>query len=170
MEPTTEDWQRLGKIARQRRISLGFTQQDLRAEGGPSTATLRLLEGGLQSEYTDMVLGKLETSLRWEPGSVAAILAGGEPTKTDDRPTVRTPVVREGRTDREIRQEKIARARAIIREAVEDEFEDEPDVDVDDYRFEERVARIRRLLAARRDRRSAAELDEVLKAYESDAG
>jgi hypothetical protein len=80
MDRNTEDWQRLAEHVVSRRVSLGLTQQDVRAAGGPSTATMRLIEGALQTTYKDMVIGRLEKALNWGPGSVRSILAGGDPT------------------------------------------------------------------------------------------
>lgn len=73
-------WERLASHILERRKALKVTQQDVRAAGGPSTATMRLLEGAHQDNYQPRILAQLERGLRWEPGSVRAILAGGEPT------------------------------------------------------------------------------------------
>ena len=69
-----------------------MTQEDVRAAGGPSTATMRLIEGGLQSRYQPVILGRLETALKWERGSVRRILAGGNPAPVDDEPAAPEPV------------------------------------------------------------------------------
>ena len=63
-----------------------MTQEDVRAAGGPSTATQRLIEGGHQSRYQPVILGRLETALKWERGSVRRILAGGDPVPVSDEP------------------------------------------------------------------------------------
>jgi hypothetical protein len=73
------DWDRLAEFTRERRVDLGMTQEDVRAAGGPSTATMRLIEGALQSGYQPSTLRDLEKVLRWERGSVNAILSGGDP-------------------------------------------------------------------------------------------
>lgn len=80
MNEIAEDWRRLATYVNKRRHLLGLTQQDIRSLGGPSTATMRLIEGALQDSYRPMVLSSLEKALRWAPGSIEAILAGGEPT------------------------------------------------------------------------------------------
>jgi len=65
-------------------------QQDVQAAGGPSLATMRLIEGGLQHGYRSLILRRLEKALRWEEDSVEAILNGGQPTiASDTSPTGR---------------------------------------------------------------------------------
>lgn len=77
----SKDWDRLAEFVRERRVELGMTQEDARAAGGPSTATMRLIEGALQHSYQPATLRDLEKALRWERGSAARILAGGEPVR-----------------------------------------------------------------------------------------
>ena len=88
---TGKDWQRLADLVSERRADLGATQEDIRAAGGPSTATQRLIEGALQSRYQPVILGRLETALKWERGSVRRILAGGNPVPVSDEPAVPEP-------------------------------------------------------------------------------
>jgi hypothetical protein len=83
---TDKDWQRLADLVSERRADLGMTQEDVRAAGGPSTATQRLIEGALQSRYQPVILGRLETALKWERGSVRRILAGRDPVAVDSEP------------------------------------------------------------------------------------
>lgn len=103
----TKDWDRLAEFVRERRVDLGMTQEEVRAAGGPSTATMRLIEGALQSGYQPSTLRDLEKVLRWERGSVGVILAGGDPVPAGpalasaSRPTgVR--VIDEAATDEEL--------------------------------------------------------------------
>ena len=86
------DWDRLAGFARERRVELGLTQEDVRAAGGPSTASIRLIEGALQRAYQPATLRDLERALQWERGSVARILAGGDPLPLGDVPAPRSPV------------------------------------------------------------------------------
>lgn len=81
---TSSDWQRLAALVSERRGDLGLTQEDVRAAGGPSTATQRLIEGGHQSRYQSIILARLETALGWQRGSVRRILAGGVPALAPD--------------------------------------------------------------------------------------
>lgn len=81
---TGSDWSRLSGFVLERRTDLGLTQEDVRAAGGPSTATMRLIEGGLKTSYLPAILRRLEDALRWEHGSVRRILAGGDPAPLED--------------------------------------------------------------------------------------
>lgn len=74
------DWERLGRYVRRRRDKeLDMTQLDVQNAGGPSTATMRLIEGGHQPGYSTMTIAALETAMGWAPGSAVKILQGGEP-------------------------------------------------------------------------------------------
>lgn len=80
----TQDWQRLSEAVRERRETLGMTQQDVQAAGGPAVATMRILEGARQENYRGVILSRLEKALRWTPGSVQRVLGGGDPTPIED--------------------------------------------------------------------------------------
>jgi hypothetical protein len=92
---TTEDWQRLATYVTRRRRKLRMTQADVDAQGGPSTATLRQIEGGERDNYRATVLARLERVLGWTAGSVQAILTGDEPTQVDN-PEPAVPVGAKG--------------------------------------------------------------------------
>jgi len=83
---TGRDWQRLGVLVSERRGDLGMTQEDVRAAGGPSTATQRLIEGGHQDRYQPAILAREEKALEWQRGSIRRILAGGDPVPVSDAP------------------------------------------------------------------------------------
>lgn len=72
--------QRLGRLIRERRKALKMTQAAIQEAGGPSTATIRLIESGKHTEFRPSTSDPLERLLRWEPGSIDAILDGGEPS------------------------------------------------------------------------------------------
>lgn len=74
----------LAVYVRERRDFLGLTQEDVRGVGGPSTATMRLIEGALQDSYRPSILRGLERALRWAPNSVDQIIDGGPPTPLPD--------------------------------------------------------------------------------------
>lgn len=78
--PTNPDWKRLAAAVTARRTALGLTQTDVAAAGGPSMASMRLIEGALQASYRPGTLAGLERVLQWQPGSITAILNGGTPT------------------------------------------------------------------------------------------
>jgi hypothetical protein len=89
MATTGNDWQRLAGFVRARREEdLGLTQEEIAAAGGPSTATQRLIEGARHDSYRPASLRSLERALQWEPGSVRAILAGGDPVPGPEDPTM----------------------------------------------------------------------------------
>ena len=83
---TDRDWQRLADRVRERRTDLDLTQEDVRAAGGPSTATLRLIEGALQDNYQQIILRRLEDALGWQRGSVRRVLDGDEPALASPEP------------------------------------------------------------------------------------
>jgi transcriptional regulator with XRE-family HTH domain len=70
----------LGDLIRQRRKELKLTQADIQEKGGPSTATLRLIEGGRHTDFRPSTSGPLERILGWSVGSIDTVLAGGDPT------------------------------------------------------------------------------------------
>lgn len=84
-----EDLRRLGRHVRDRRLALGMSQAAVAAKGGPSTGVLSKIETGVKT-YGDRVIIPLERVLRWERGSVAAILAGGEPALRPGSPGTST--------------------------------------------------------------------------------
>lgn len=57
-----------------------MTQADVQGAGGPSTATLRLIEGGKHKDFRDGTGSDLEKAIQWMPGSIDNVLAGGDPT------------------------------------------------------------------------------------------
>ena len=81
---TSSDWQRLAALVSERRGDLALTQEDVRAAGGPSTATQRLIERGQPSHYQPRILAGLETALGWHRGSIRRILGGGDPVLAPD--------------------------------------------------------------------------------------
>lgn len=95
------DWNRLAKRVVERRTLLGLTQEDVRARGGPSTATMRLIEGALQSTYRPSILRRLEAALGWTAGSATAILDGGQPSAEPNDRNVATSVTDESGTSPE---------------------------------------------------------------------
>jgi transcriptional regulator with XRE-family HTH domain len=74
-----QDWSHLGRLVRERRTELGLTQAEVQTAGGPSPATLYLIEIGRRGSYRPQVLRRLERALGWRAGSVRRVLAGGQP-------------------------------------------------------------------------------------------
>jgi transcriptional regulator with XRE-family HTH domain len=78
-DPDQQDWSQLGRLVRERRTELGLTQAEVHSAGGPSPATLYLIETGGRSSYRPQVLRRLERVLGWRAGTVRRVLAGGKP-------------------------------------------------------------------------------------------
>lgn len=104
MAPDDHDWRRLADYVARRRNELGLTQAEVQAVGGPSAATVRLIEAARQDGYRDVILGRLEAALRWAPGSVGAILSGHEPTPSDRRGSPHPLAVEESPDEAEVRR------------------------------------------------------------------
>jgi transcriptional regulator with XRE-family HTH domain len=71
------DWQNLARLTRERREELGLTQEDVAKSGGPSTATIRLIESKGAQSYRPKTYHQLEAALQLRPGSVRSALNGG---------------------------------------------------------------------------------------------
>lgn len=61
-----------------RRVELGMTLDEVAVASGLTTEGIRLIATGARTPRA-LTQRKLERGLRWRPGSVAAILAGGAP-------------------------------------------------------------------------------------------
>lgn len=90
-DPDSPAWSRLGRLVGERRTDLGLTQAEVHSAGGPSPATLYLLERGRRGAYRPQVLRRLERALGWRAGSVRRVLAGGHPT-LDTEDEVPSPI------------------------------------------------------------------------------
>lgn len=83
----TGDWQRLADHVISRRTHQDYdTQELLAAAAGVALKTVGRLERG--ESVSNSTLSKIERALSWAPGSMRAILAGGDPTELPD-PTAR---------------------------------------------------------------------------------
>lgn len=71
--------QRLAKAVKSRRAELGLAQGTLSARGGPGVVTVGKIERAEIQHPTASTLAGLDRSLRWSPGSAAAVLAGEFP-------------------------------------------------------------------------------------------
>jgi transcriptional regulator with XRE-family HTH domain len=90
-DPDQQDWSHLGRLVRERRADLGLTQTEVQSAGGPSPATLYLIESGRRGSYRPQVLRRLERALGWRAGSVRRALAGGQPL-LEGEDTIISPV------------------------------------------------------------------------------
>lgn len=79
---TTKDWPRLGRHIRRARIEQGMEQRDLADATRLSVTTVSNYERGREPARGRVPVGyyEIERALNWAPGSVDAVLAGGEPT------------------------------------------------------------------------------------------
>jgi transcriptional regulator with XRE-family HTH domain len=78
-----EAWVRLGKALERRRGQLGYGFRHRRefAQGtGLSAKTLSRMERAERESYPDDTIALAEVIYKWEPGSVLAVLRGGEPS------------------------------------------------------------------------------------------
>ena len=71
--------ERLADRVEARVTELGMTWQDVRAAGGPGIRTLSDLRHGRWASFRPATLRKLDTALRWVPGTAQACLDGREP-------------------------------------------------------------------------------------------
>jgi hypothetical protein len=80
-----ESWTRLGRVLERRRGELGYGYRQrarfvsARGGGNISVKTISRLEKGERSYYPQATIGTIEVMYQWSPGSVEAVLAGGEP-------------------------------------------------------------------------------------------
>lgn len=73
---TSTGWTELARAVVKRRSQLGLTQEQITARGGPSTATLRLIESAGQESYRGRTLFALDLALGWDEGTSLAISRG----------------------------------------------------------------------------------------------
>ncbi len=72
------DHERLDHAIEARTIELGISYVELADRAGISDVSLRNLRKG-RANFRPRNVRKLEIALGWEPGSIAAVLAGGDP-------------------------------------------------------------------------------------------
>jgi hypothetical protein len=95
-------WLRLGRLLERRRgeLGYGFRQRARfareRGEDSGTTfsvKTISRLEKGHRSSYPESTLGAIEAMYQWSPGSIEAVLRGGEPNPLlPDVPPGRNPL------------------------------------------------------------------------------
>lgn len=88
MDASTRDWSGLGKRMRLQRLRLGLTQAQVAEQaGGLSKRTVINYEQGRIPTDDDVPGGyyRIEPVIGWAPGSVDAVLDGGEPTLMQSR-------------------------------------------------------------------------------------
>jgi len=80
LPPESDGRRRLGELIEERRLDLRLRLRDLADVSGLSTETLRQIKAG-SGGLRPLTKRALEEALRWAPGSVDAILAGGDPAE-----------------------------------------------------------------------------------------
>ncbi|MGW5387139.1 helix-turn-helix domain-containing protein [Nocardia sp. NPDC003963] len=75
---------RLGAAVKDRRLQMGYTQQDVARAGGPSDTTQTGIELGTATGVSAATLRKLDMALRWQPGSAKTVMDGGAPAALDE--------------------------------------------------------------------------------------
>ena len=81
-------WRRLGDLLLARRVELGFPKRAAFARhlGLSHDRTLSDIELARRRNFDRTTLLFIERSYGWENGSIAAVLAGGEPSVTEQNP------------------------------------------------------------------------------------
>jgi transcriptional regulator with XRE-family HTH domain len=74
------DRQRLADALRKRRAELRLTQTAIADRAGVSLATVNQMERGGRDGYRTISMALVEEVLRWAPGSIDTLLAGGDAT------------------------------------------------------------------------------------------
>lgn len=80
------DRQRLADALTARRAGLRLTQTALARASGVSLATINLMERRGRDNYQTLTKAMVEEAVGWVPGSIDALLAGGEATVADSDP------------------------------------------------------------------------------------
>jgi transcriptional regulator with XRE-family HTH domain len=88
-----DPWKRVGAAVKDRRLHLGWTQQESAERARVSLATWRLIESAGRDRYQDLTVRGVARALGWPPNAFAAIVAGGEPPSPDE---IQAPVERTG--------------------------------------------------------------------------
>lgn len=82
---SAEGWANLAQhIARARSLGHFHNRAEFAAFLGVSPRTLDDLEAARRTRYSAGVIASVELALGWEPGSAAAVVAGGRPTLSED--------------------------------------------------------------------------------------
>lgn len=75
-----------------RRLELRLTWAEVADRAGISRDTLHRVRRGKDPNVRDLTKAGIENSLGWSPGSVDAVLAGGEPTPVEEWTVRRAPL------------------------------------------------------------------------------
>jgi len=70
-------WTRVGEAVKDRRLELGWTQQEAADRSGVSLATWRLIESAGRERFQELTLRGLVRGLGWPVGAIEQLRAGG---------------------------------------------------------------------------------------------
>ena len=73
-----EPWKRVAQAVRNRRLYLGWTQQEASDRARVSLATWRLIESAGRDRYQDLTLRGVSRALGWSANTFDTIIAGGD--------------------------------------------------------------------------------------------
>ena len=77
-------WTRVGDAVKDRRLELGWTQQEAADRAGVSLATWRLIELAGRERFQELTLRGLVRGLGWPVGAIERLRAGGPPPGPDE--------------------------------------------------------------------------------------
>jgi len=80
-----QDWERLGRMLLAQRVRLGYPVRAKFAEanGLSHARTVSDIENAKRTNFEPATLAQIEQLYQWQVGSVAAVLAGGDPSPID---------------------------------------------------------------------------------------
>jgi hypothetical protein len=107
--PEPADWERLGEMLQQQRVRLAprYRNRALFARERGVNYRLSLdIETGARDNYGLATLTHIELAYGWQPGSIAAVLAGGRPSPA--QPPGEAPLTPACRYERAIMDEDLA--------------------------------------------------------------
>ena len=107
--PESEDmevWRRLGRMLELRRVELGTRYSNLSLFAEERGIDYRMawdVEHGARSNFRRPTLTAIEIAYGWQPGSIAAVLAGGAPSPVGAAPADAPAEVRASWADENVR-------------------------------------------------------------------
>ena len=91
-EMVESELERFGRLVADRRKALALTLKQLSEAGGPSDVTTGKIERAAIEEPSARTLRRLDAGLRWQSGSAARTLHGGDPISLEELPTASTAI------------------------------------------------------------------------------
>ncbi len=82
-----EPWKRVAQAVKDRRLHLGWTQQEASDRAGVSLATWRLIESAGRDRYQDLTVRGVSRALGWSANTFDIIVAGGDAPTNEEADT-----------------------------------------------------------------------------------